>query len=476
MPAQELETATQAEDRSGPRTAVAALTLYLLLAWAIVEAGRELYDAKAIPILLLAIVAGIAGLTARSDRLVARLEDRIVWIAWLAALLPTLAGLATPPARFIRPEGSSVIESYVLHGVAAVLLFSYLPQIAGSHVPCPGLRRARLAALFLCAAGLGIWIIREVPEPPIDVWEVRQQGAELLLAGESPFAGGIHAVDSQTFDRVHDTYMYPPSDLVVTTLAFALTGDTRWAQWAAVLAAASLVLAIARRRTTPDDPWPELLAAAFLFHPKMLYVLTLAWAEPVALPLLAGTVWLLDRGRRVAAAIVLGLLCSMKQYLVLYLPFLSLAPGIGLTGTAIAVSTAAVTLIPFAAWTPSGLWEGMVTHHMKNPYRSDSLSFTAYLARLGIRIPFLLGFLAAAVVAVAAIRWRGQMAQLLLAASLALLIFFGFGRQAFPNYYYLVCGSAIVAAAASDRVRGRRRSDRRNFPSRAGRSQTPKGR
>jgi hypothetical protein len=280
---------------------------------------------------------------------------------------------------------------------------------------------------------------------------VRQQGAELLLSGESPYAGGIRALDTYSFARTIEHYMYPPSNLAMTTLAHALTGDTRWAQLVSMLLGSALVLGIARRRATPGHPWPELIAFALLFHPQALRVLPVAWGEPLALPFLAGTVWLLDRGRRVGAWISLGLLVSVKQYFVLYLPFIAFLPGVGVAGVSVAVVTLALTLVPFALWTPRGLWDGLVVHHLENPFRPDSLSVTNYLAKRGFRLPSWSGFAGAAAVGLVALRLPRRADTLLLAATLAMALFFVLGRQAFQNYYYLVGATALIAAATAER-------------------------
>lgn len=213
----------------------------------------------------------------------------------------------------------------------------------------------------------------------------------------------------------------------------------------------ALLLGIARRRTAPENPWPELLAAALLFHPQALLVLTMSWGEPLALPVLAGVVWLLDRGRKTQACIALGLLCALKQYFVLYVPFSALLPAVGLRGALIALTTAVATLAPFALWTPGGLWDDLIVHHLENPFRSDSLSLTAWLAQRGILLPWWTGFLAAVAVGVGALRLPRRADGLLLAAALALAVFFVLGRQAFQNYYYLVGATALVAAAAAER-------------------------
>jgi len=145
---------------------------------------------------------------------------------------------------------------------------------------------------------------------------------------------------------------------------------------------------------------------------------------------------------------MLGLLCALKQHLVLYLPALALLPGIGAAGTGIAVATALATYLPFALSAPAGLYQAVIEHHLKNPFRPDSMSLTGRLWKAGIVLPGWLGF-AASIGSLGALAWvPRKLGPLLFASSLTFLVFYLLGRQAFCNYYYLLGATWLFAAGS----------------------------
>ena len=108
----------------------------------------------------------------------------------------------------------------------------------------------------------------------------------------------------------------------------------------------------------------------------------------------------------------------------------------------------AATLLPFALWTPAELWEGLIVHHLDNPFRRDSLTIAAFLVRQGVpALPSWVGFLAIPPVLLAALRMPRRLDVAVAAPAIALTWFFLFGRQAFANYYHFVSGVALVWTA-----------------------------
>ena len=112
---------------------------------------------------------------------------------------------------------------------------------------------------------------------------------------------------------------------------------------------------------------------------------------------------------------------------------------------ALAVGTAAATFVPFLVWSPGGLWTDLVMHHVTNPFRTDSLSLTAWFAYQGLRLPGWLGFAGVVAVWAVTLRSRHRPESVLLGSALAFGVFFFLGRQAFCNYYYQV-GATVLAA------------------------------
>jgi hypothetical protein len=166
------------------------------------------------------------------------------------------------------------------------------------------------------------------------------------------------------------------------------------------------------------------------------------------LPFLGGFVVLALARRPIAASICLGFLCALKQHLVLYVPFLMLVPGIGLTGVVIAGIVAVATMAQYLIRAPLEMYRGAFGSIANSPFRIDALSVTAELRMIGIAIPTWVGFVAALVPYAWLRRVPREMGPLLLGPCLVFGLFYAFGRQAFCNYYYLLDATALFAAAA----------------------------
>ncbi|WP_146209919.1 hypothetical protein [Vitiosangium sp. GDMCC 1.1324] len=421
-----------------------ALAGHALLGFALGRT-RGLYRSDFIIVVAGALLLWLVGLLAVSrpgQAAVVRNRTR-AW-AWGVAAFFTVYNLALPPGHNMVPEADLRPFSF-LGGLAVLLVGSCAVPAASSSRFAWFLRSARTVGFFVLPLALGLELIAASPKPLIDVWELHQQGAHALLSGQPVYGGALHAIDTHTFARTIDSYAYPPLNLLLTTAAYALTGETRHAQLACILVGAFLLWRAARREVEPGDPLPELLVACLVFHPRALFTLEQAWGEPLALPFLGAFVYFLGRGRGTAAAVALGLLCATKQHFVLYLPLALLLPGPRWRGAAIAVGTAAATFVPFLVWTPEGLWKDLVVHHLTNPFRPDSLSLLAWFAHQGVSLPGWLGFAGALALWVLTLARRRGPETVVLGSALVFGVFFFLGRQAFCNYYYQA-GATVLAA------------------------------
>jgi hypothetical protein len=378
----------------------------------------------------------------------------LVWV-WGVALLSTLAVAFVTPGIYI--EASAPRLPFLAMSLGAVGIVASYAFDLRSGAPGPRwLARGRPAAMIALAFGLGAWMIAASPAPRIDVWQLDQQAADALLHGRPVYAhGALGAIDSFTHARTIDAYDYPPLTLFLSTAAFAITRETRWAQLAAILAGGALLRRLTRR-ATGHAVLADLLMACLLFHPRGLFVLEQAWGEPLALPFLGAFALAATAKRWRLAAVMLGLLCALKQHFLMYLPALALVPGIGVSGVAIALGTLVATYAPYAQSTASlrDLWANLVVHHLGNPFRPDSLSLPGMLSSAGIALPAGLGF-ASAAASLGVLGWIPRaLGPLLLASSLSFLLFYVLGRQAFCNYYYLLGPTWLFAAATLARPAG----------------------
>jgi len=421
-----------------------SLGAYLLLAAALFVSNG--HDQVVAGVLLLASCAAAGCALAGAPFPGGASGRRVRALALSIALASTVAAFLKDPGDFVS---TSLAPYRALSLCALGLVASYVPEVRGGAPPPGGLARLRPYGLLAVALALGAWMLHASPSPRIDVWAIHQQGARALVAGRSPYeAGVISASDTFHEGAVISTYGYPPTNAVLTAIAYALTGDTRWASLVAIVAAGYLLWLAARRASAPGSPWPDLLLACLLFHPRGLLVVEQGWGDPLALPLLAGFTLALTAGRPRTAAVLLGLVCSLKQHFAIYGLVLSFAPGVGFPGALLALATAAATFVPFAVASPHGLWQGLVELHTRGAFRADSLSLTAMIADAGVVLPGWVGIAATLGFLAVVPRLPRKLATLTLASAVAFLFFYVLGRQAFCNYYYVVCGTLLIGLAA----------------------------
>jgi hypothetical protein len=366
---------------------------------------------------------------------------------WLATLLVGLlvAGALDDPGVFIGASG--IGPAYAAHqwGLAA-LVVAFVPRLRrGGDLPAGVLAVGVLTAILFRG-----WMIRASPEPAIDVWWQFQQSAAHLLAGLNPYTTPVldPSGAAERFGYVVRGYAYPPGPLFVQTLAFAAFGDVRYASLAADLATAAIVWSVARpvRWTTA-----ALLALLVLHQPRSLFVLEQSWQEPLLAAFVAATAALLHR--RAAGArmgMLVGLVLSCKQYLIVFVAPFVLRRGNSAAWPALAIG-GTVAWLPFLLWDApaavhNGLWSVLQT-----PFRPDGLTL---LSALYVATGATPGLQLAAVAGVAtsvALGWRTRTAApagaWLRAGTMAMLVAFLLGSQAFANYYHLIAVLLLVLVA-----------------------------
>jgi hypothetical protein len=439
---------------------------WVIVAYALLASGLAISDGHDHPVGIFLVLASALGVLAALFGVAAPVLSRSAPAfskflngttradaVWAIALFSILLGFMRRPGDFIEPQ-VSLIPYYGLLGTAAALVLTSRTTLFVT----PRLMQVRVCALVLVGGALGLWMLHSSPRPVIDVWPLHQQGAVLFLGGHSVYApGSVHALDTFTRQRIIGEYSYPPLNIVMTSLGYLVRQETRDAQWLSMMITAVLVRAIAikvsvssaaSRSARSVEGLPDALLTCMLFHPRALYVLEQAWGEPLALPLLAGCVLAFVHEKNKTAAILLGLLCALKQYFILYLPALMLLRGAWQTNLSLSMLTLALTYLPFVLFTREGMWAALVLHHVHNPFRPDSLSIPAFLSSAKIFVPTWLGpLLALASFWLLRLVRRG-VAELVLASSVTLFCFFLFGRQAFANYYYLLNITILIALSA----------------------------
>jgi hypothetical protein len=313
-------------------------------------------------------------------------------------------------------------------------------------------------ALLAVHLAVGVWMLHASPTPRIDVVVVHREAFAALWRGESPYRitfENIYGSGSEFYspqavagNRVLFGYPYPPLSLLLALPGYLVTGDYRYAELAAWVAGAAFI-GYARPAILA-----KLAAALLLTQPRGFFVLEQGWTEPIAVLMLAVTVFGMSRKRAVAAWGG-GLLIVTKQYLVLAVPLLwrYAARRRGAAGfLARAGIAAALVTLPFVLWHPRAFVDSVLLVQAREPFRVDSLSYLSWAARHDLGRGSFVCAIAAGLVALLAGALLTPNTPAGFAASLALSSFatFAFGSKAFCNYYFFVVAALCCAIATHD--------------------------
>jgi hypothetical protein len=344
---------------------------------------------------------------------------------------------------------------------AAVALAAAIVAVAAT-----GTRLARFAvpALLLAHLALGVWIIRATPAPGIDVYVFQRDACDALLNGRNPYAltfpdiyNGklpVYGEGLTQKGRLLFGYPYPPLSLLLALPAHVL-GDFRYGHLLSLTVAGAFIAYARPPLERGAAPSARAVGAAtlLLFTPRGFFVIEAGWTEPLAILMLAATIFTAcRRGPRwgIACAISFGLLLASKQYLVLAFPLVLLLPlprsarRIG-KFTLVAIAVAMIVTLPLAVWEIRAFVHSVITLQFHQPPRADALSYLSRSANIPAWAPF-----AFTAIAMLFCLWRCPRNPAGFAAglSLTLFAFFATNKQAFCNYYFMVLAAMCCALAA----------------------------
>jgi hypothetical protein len=388
-----------------------------------------------------------------------RWEEPLLGLILLLGLWLQLLQLGySQPALFYPPDTWPPFEFQ-----AALVIVAMLAVLGISRAPLT--RPIWFPVVLILHAAIGSWIIESSPRPAIDVFMFQRDASARLLEGGNPYTiqyPNMYGPETNYYGpglsvegRLTFGFPYPPLSLLLVMPAHAIAGDLRYAHLAAMIGAGAL---IGHARAGAVAP---LAACLYLFTPRVFFILEHGWTEPLAVLLLALTIFCACRMPHVVPY-AYGLLLAVKQYLVFLVPIAYvLARAVNLKPQTILarglVVATAVTL-PFFLWNARPFMDSVVTLQLLQPFRPDSLSYLAWVAiRGGPVLSGAVAFAAAAVALVPAL-WLTARTPSGAAASVALVYFafFAFNKQAFANYYLFVVGALCCAVAASVRRGGGR--------------------
>jgi hypothetical protein len=370
----------------------------------------------------------------------------------LALVLLVVVGGAFAPAMYAKGWWFRAVWIASSAGVAAAVWRVWAAPGAGARAaPSTFPWFVALAAL---AVALRVLMIFASPRPIIDVWQIMQTGSDALLHGVDPYTVPVPDIYQGTEDYGYPMdfpFNYPPANILLHVLPYAVLKDARFGYVIAEAVAVAVVMAAAGGRRA--SRWSQLAMLMFLWHPRGVFSLEMAWTEPYMVLALAVCAAALVRRRVLLACAAFGLAVTLKQYVIpLGLPFLFVvtrlaSPRRVAAGVALGAAVALAPWVPFALWHPEPLYRyGLLFQVRATTFRADGLTLMAPLHALtGLTV----GKGLAALVMLAtggALGWRlrplGATAFLFVAPT-ALLAGFLVGSQAFCNYYYFI--GALVA-------------------------------
>jgi Glycosyltransferase family 87 len=425
--------------------------------------GRALHPA-------LALVPGVAVLLAAAAA-VKSIPFYHGWIVLTYTCACLLLGVAVVRGWRVGVPGRKVGGLVVgAAGVVQYLVptFTYLPdddaRAVRALVAVAALAAGAAVALRRPAVGLGLAatafvagsaaVIHLDPGPHIDVWYSLQGAADAVLHGRN-----MYTEVWPDSPGVKDAFTYLPLTAVLLAPAKLLTGDVRWGLVVAELAAAAVVVALARTNREQGDRTESGLVAAcvLLLLPGTLTQVEQAWTEPLVLLLVAGALLAVDRGRLGAAVVLFALALASKQHIALLLPLLAVWRPFGPRRTLAVTAGAALLVLPWAVRDLPAMWHDTVTLLVGfHPIRFADTLYLAAIHELGWTPPFwLTGALVVAVVGLAAVvvhRGRPSPARFAAVAALALFGANLLNKQAFYNQFWLV-GALVLLAWSADPAR-----------------------
>jgi Glycosyltransferase family 87 len=394
-----------------------------------------------------------------------------------ALLAVTVAALVLPMIHFTTVPRSSwvgvlcavvafptyqLLSRFLLDNPSLALLSSGTATAVTWVVVWGPFRRERVAAVItvvLLASVTGtVAVALSHAARQGDVYMFVSEGSKALLSGENPYShtypnvytpeesARYYGVGVVLGDHLAYGFPYLPASLLMAMPGF-LVGDVRLAGFFAIAVIAA-ALAIMRRGVAG-----RAVAVTLLCGPTTVLVALSSWTELGQIALIAAALLAFSRRRLFIAAVILGWVFATKQYAVVTIPaLLLLRDHFRWRHWSVLLGSFLLVTLPFWLTAPEDFRRSVVDFHLAQPFRSESSSVLVLLVKtIGWPPPWTYGVLplVCGVAAATVLAWRLHPGAKAFAFTTAVSLSFTIlmSKQAFPNYWGLVGGCLLIAAA-----------------------------
>ncbi len=270
--------------------------------------------------------------------------------------------------------------------------------------------------------------------PNVDVWVYFEKAVGAMNSLVNPYTLTYPDI-YQGAHHYNPKFIYWPMSLYLMA-PIKWFADVRFSLVIALFASAYLL-----KRDSSYTHWDILI---FLLFPINFFVIEQSWIEPLMIPFLILHFQSLRNKDYKWAAIWLGALCALKQFMLapFLLSSLYLLRVKGFKHTLIAPAFILLTFFPFLILTPETFIQNTFLEFLRFPARADSLSWVAHFLfhydyELSGTISALL-YLGTFIFCAYKLWQEQSLLALKSGYFLTLAVTFLFGKQSFANYYFLL--------------------------------------
>jgi len=330
--------------------------------------------------------------------------------------------------------------------IPLVLIFSLFLVLSSGKKN--NIQKLSFLAMIILAIVLRVMVLISSPSPRIDVFDMLKEGPRYLFSGENPYS---QLYPQRYVGVIPDYFTYFPLTLLVFAPIDYLFSDPRVAFIISDLVTAFIIYKIIESLKSKAKSLKFILPLVFLYHPSGSFILEQSWIDGLIFAFLAGLIFLQIRVRAkdLYSYIILAFFLSLKQSLLILIPFFLIFTKLKKTVILRALLLIGVSILPFALWSFSDFYHDTIKFFLNYPARYDSITVNTFFYFLwGRDIPKIFLYFVWTVVGIFSLIWAASRiwSRFVLAVAFFLFTFFFFNKLAFIHYYFLISLLILLAS------------------------------